>query len=335
MAATPRLNERSPEVVKVTEARRARRPALREWKNARLHRRDEPGAPDGAAGRGVRRRGRGPDQRRERGSPGDLRRVHEGEQHPAPVTARACGAPSRRPGSSARGRTTGSSSRTGSGPARADHGREDERMIGNGTLYRGLVVVLVATSLAACVPVTVNVTFPQQKLDDAASQIVDMSRRPADAPASGPTPGAGPQARLAPRAVAGAPRAPRGGRRGAPRPGRAGAEDGQRRAAPADRVPEPAPGSRPAGAGARLRGREQPGPPRAAAGARLLRGRGGGHRGGERRPAGHRRDVHAPEQDRARRTWGASAPRSPRPTATAWAAVSGSRRTGGTGSRSS
>jgi uncharacterized protein YdbL (DUF1318 family) len=65
-------------------------------------------------------------------------------------------------------------------------------VIGNGTLYRSLVVVLVATSLAACVPVTVNVTFPQQKLDDAASQIVDMSRRPADAPASGPTPAPAP-----------------------------------------------------------------------------------------------------------------------------------------------
>ena len=33
VAATPRLNERSPEVVKATEARRARRPALREWKS--------------------------------------------------------------------------------------------------------------------------------------------------------------------------------------------------------------------------------------------------------------------------------------------------------------
>ena len=32
VAATPRLNERSPEVVKVTESRRARRPTLREWK---------------------------------------------------------------------------------------------------------------------------------------------------------------------------------------------------------------------------------------------------------------------------------------------------------------
>ncbi len=52
-----------------------------------------------------------------------------------------------------------------------------------------------AACLAACVPVTVNVTFPQQKLDDAASQIVDMSRRPgrragvgADARAGLPSP---------------------------------------------------------------------------------------------------------------------------------------------------
>jgi uncharacterized protein YdbL (DUF1318 family) len=60
-------------------------------------------------------------------------------------------------------------------------------MIGKSRLHRCLVGILVATSLAACVPVTVNVTFPQQRLDDAASQIVDMSRRPPDAPASGPT----------------------------------------------------------------------------------------------------------------------------------------------------
>jgi len=33
VAATPRLNERAPEVVKATESRRARRPALRESKN--------------------------------------------------------------------------------------------------------------------------------------------------------------------------------------------------------------------------------------------------------------------------------------------------------------
>jgi uncharacterized protein YdbL (DUF1318 family) len=33
VAATPRLNERSPEVIKVTESRRARRPALRDWKS--------------------------------------------------------------------------------------------------------------------------------------------------------------------------------------------------------------------------------------------------------------------------------------------------------------
>jgi len=66
-------------------------------------------------------------------------------------------------------------------------------MIGTRALYGGLAVVLAAALAAACVPVTVNVTFPQQKLDDAASQIVDMSRRPAGAPASGPTPAPAPK----------------------------------------------------------------------------------------------------------------------------------------------
>jgi uncharacterized protein YdbL (DUF1318 family) len=40
------------------------------------------------------------------------------------------------------------------------------------------VLTLGAAILAACVPVTVNITFPQEKLDSAAGQIVDMSRRP-------------------------------------------------------------------------------------------------------------------------------------------------------------
>jgi uncharacterized protein len=47
---------------------------------------------------------------------------------------------------------------------------------------RAGVLALVTAAFAACIPVTVNVTFPQQKLDDAASQIVDMSRRPGGAP---------------------------------------------------------------------------------------------------------------------------------------------------------
>jgi uncharacterized protein YdbL (DUF1318 family) len=38
--------------------------------------------------------------------------------------------------------------------------------------------------LAACVPVTVNISFPQEKLDSAAGQIVDMSRRAPGAPES-------------------------------------------------------------------------------------------------------------------------------------------------------
>jgi uncharacterized protein YdbL (DUF1318 family) len=57
---------------------------------------------------------------------------------------------------------------------------------------RLLVAALVASTAAACVPVTVNVTFPQEKLDDAASQIVDMSRQPPGGrPPSGPSVPAG------------------------------------------------------------------------------------------------------------------------------------------------
>jgi uncharacterized protein YdbL (DUF1318 family) len=40
------------------------------------------------------------------------------------------------------------------------------------------VLAVAAAALAACVPVTVNINFPQEKLDSAAGQIVDMSRRP-------------------------------------------------------------------------------------------------------------------------------------------------------------
>ena len=51
-------------------------------------------------------------------------------------------------------------------------------------------------------PVTVNVTFPQEKLDDAASQIVDMSRRPESTPPGGaaPKPGSSLDRWLAPLA---------------------------------------------------------------------------------------------------------------------------------------
>jgi uncharacterized protein YdbL (DUF1318 family) len=56
------------------------------------------------------------------------------------------------------------------------------RRIGVGRPVGALVL---AAALVACVPVTVNITFPQEKLDDAASQIVDMSRRPAGVPPPG------------------------------------------------------------------------------------------------------------------------------------------------------
>jgi uncharacterized protein YdbL (DUF1318 family) len=49
-------------------------------------------------------------------------------------------------------------------------------------LGRLVGVLALGALLAACVPVTVNITFPQEKLDDAASQIVDMSRQPEGMP---------------------------------------------------------------------------------------------------------------------------------------------------------
>src|SRR5262245_34563436 len=59
----------------------------------------------------------------------------------------------------------------------------------------GALAVIVAM-IAACVPVTVNINFPQEKLDDAASQIVNRSRQPEtpppapeSAPAPAPKPG--------------------------------------------------------------------------------------------------------------------------------------------------
>jgi uncharacterized protein YdbL (DUF1318 family) len=71
------------------------------------------------------------------------------------------------------------------------------------------LLTLAAALLTACVPVTVNITFPQEKLDDAASQIVDMSRRPEGEPSSpgGATPKPGSSldrwlAPLAPREAA-------------------------------------------------------------------------------------------------------------------------------------
>jgi uncharacterized protein len=48
-------------------------------------------------------------------------------------------------------------------------------------------VLVLAAVFAACVPVTVNITFPQEKLDNAASQIVDLSRRP-EGPSTPPAP---------------------------------------------------------------------------------------------------------------------------------------------------
>jgi uncharacterized protein YdbL (DUF1318 family) len=58
--------------------------------------------------------------------------------------------------------------------------------MGKMAVGRHVGVLVLAAVLVACVPVTVNITFPQEKLDDAASQIVDMSRRPEGTPPPSP-----------------------------------------------------------------------------------------------------------------------------------------------------
>ena len=45
-----------------------------------------------------------------------------------------------------------------------------------------------ALTLGACVPITINVNFPQQKIENAASSIEDMVRTPPPPPASAPAP---------------------------------------------------------------------------------------------------------------------------------------------------
>ena len=53
-------------------------------------------------------------------------------------------------------------------------------------------VAMLAIVLAACVPVTVNITFPQEKLDSAARQIEDMPAQSASAPPQASTPAPAP-----------------------------------------------------------------------------------------------------------------------------------------------
>ena len=65
------------------------------------------------------------------------------------------------------------------------------------------VFAAVAMTLGACVPVTVNVTFPQEKLDSAARQIEDMPAQSASAPPPpsppAPAPGPGRNVEVTPR----------------------------------------------------------------------------------------------------------------------------------------
>ncbi|HEX2480973.1 MAG TPA: DUF1318 domain-containing protein [Methylomirabilota bacterium] len=58
--------------------------------------------------------------------------------------------------------------------------------------HRWTVLAVLALSLAACVPVTVNITFPQEQLDAAARNIEDMPAQPASTPAPAPPPAPAP-----------------------------------------------------------------------------------------------------------------------------------------------
>jgi len=63
--------------------------------------------------------------------------------------------------------------------------------------HRGVVGTMLATVLAACVPVTVNITFPQEKLDTAARQIEGMP--PQGPPTTSPAPSQGRTVDVTPR----------------------------------------------------------------------------------------------------------------------------------------
>jgi uncharacterized protein YdbL (DUF1318 family) len=63
------------------------------------------------------------------------------------------------------------------------------------TMIRRSTPLLVAGALCACVPVTVNVNFPQEKIEGAADNIEDMVRSPEN-PKPGTQPKPKPQSRL-------------------------------------------------------------------------------------------------------------------------------------------
>ena len=60
------------------------------------------------------------------------------------------------------------------------------------TGVRGAVTAMLAVVLAGCVPVTVNIAFPQEQLDAAARTIEDRSAQPASTTAPAPTPAPAP-----------------------------------------------------------------------------------------------------------------------------------------------
>jgi hypothetical protein len=54
--------------------------------------------------------------------------------------------------------------------------------------WRSLLGATLALTLTACVPVTINIVFPQEKIDSAAENIESLVRTPKEAPSGPATP---------------------------------------------------------------------------------------------------------------------------------------------------
>jgi uncharacterized protein YdbL (DUF1318 family) len=72
-----------------------------------------------------------------------------------------------------------------------------------GASRRALSIAVLVMGLAACVPVTVNISFPQEKLESAARQIEEMPAQAATAPVPSPQPAAPARAPSAPASSGG------------------------------------------------------------------------------------------------------------------------------------
>src|SRR5262249_7245044 len=162
-----------------------------------VHERAWPGGVRATRFRGWRR---GSEHRADRASARFRHRAGRDDGRPAPgapeparVPLRVAGRdadvePGRRPRRSLTERAEASRNFSGSGrghqlPKRAADGAGAHAEQRNDAMTRVLTFSSLAVLLAGCLALTVNVNFPQEKIDSAASNIEDLVRMPKDAPA--------------------------------------------------------------------------------------------------------------------------------------------------------